>query len=313
MKINKVHWLVLPILIVILPISALADAKVYDSFTIHNNTDYDLSVNNYNNHCFNTDKQQGLPATIKAHTSLSFSEYENNQGIPCANSQKHMDFRATAQMPDGQGEYQLEFHYERTPLDDDGNYSSDDDEYGLKKWEVGIHQTDVTDGQPGIYDSDCQEQSGTKVTGACLITTLAKEGSTPGAGYYDSIDHHFKPMDVDITVGNPNGNNESVKFVSIQLGAVAVTDGYGNPIDADGQGYVTLNTLKSYVFHFSKTQQVCETKNLILTCPSSIEYVKSGTNEIVFTCAQTGKGDSVCPWTTEDNNPQPQPGPDVYS
>ena len=79
MKINKLYWLILSILTIFLPVSAIADAKVYDAFTVHNNTDYDLYFHHTSNHCFASGKENGLPYTIKAHTSYSFTEKENNQ------------------------------------------------------------------------------------------------------------------------------------------------------------------------------------------------------------------------------------------
>ncbi|MCF6765171.1 hypothetical protein L3V82_05260 [Thiotrichales bacterium 19S3-7] len=314
MKIIKLSLITFISSLAVLPYLAHADAKVYDAFTVHNNTEYDLYFYHTSQHCFASGKENGLPYTIKAHTSYSFTEKENNQGIPCSNMNKNMNFEATATMPDGMGQYKIDLHYERIPLDNYGKWSSNDAYYGLSKWEVGVSQTSVTDGQPGMSASSCQEQiSGTKVTGDCDIQTLAVEGGTPGTGYYFTKDHHFKPMNVDITIGSPSGNKKALKFASLQLGDVSITDGFGTPVEPDQNGYVTLNTTQSYVYHFAKTQATCHSNHLSLTCPSSIEFVKEGSDEVVFTCAQTEKGNAACPWTLASNNPQPEAATDVYS
>ncbi|MCF6776413.1 hypothetical protein L3V83_07470 [Thiotrichales bacterium 19X7-9] len=85
------------------------------------------------------------------------------------------------------------------------------------------------------------------------------------------------------------------KYVAIGLGDVNVTDGIGKPLDLTEVDLSSTDDI--YIFHFSKTQEVCRYANKLITCDNGVGSIFRN-ESYVFFCRQADGGDSACPWTS---------------
>ncbi|MCF6765646.1 hypothetical protein L3V82_07665 [Thiotrichales bacterium 19S3-7] len=89
------------------------------------------------------------------------------------------------------------------------------------------------------------------------------------------------------------------KYVSIGLGDIVVTDGVGKQL---GLTDVDLGSVDDvYIFHFSKTQEVCRYTNKMITCDNGVGSTFRS-DSFVFFCRQAYPSDASCPWASVSNS-----------
>ncbi|TNF68946.1 MAG: hypothetical protein EP298_05400 [Gammaproteobacteria bacterium] len=98
----------------------------------------------------------------------------------------------------------------------------------------------------------------------------------------------------------------NMKFATIGLGNIAITNGYGaevTPIkDSSGQNRYPLDdNSEKYIVHFSKSLKTCLISENLINCSSSIGFTAQN-DTIKFFCKQKSISDPQCPWTTVNDS-----------
>jgi hypothetical protein len=213
---------------------ARADAKY--TVTIFNSLGYAFSVSKYEHRCLKDSKTDGLPLTVKAHSSGKFSFVDDNGS--CWNQPKWAKFSVKLDVA-GNQEQELKFQW----------YHKND-----TPWWTQITQLSTTGSLKLISatcaGSNCLKSSKYKGTGDMNITMQV--GVADGASY--------EVVPVSLQLGKVQ--------VTDGLGAVM-------PVDPVSER-VALEYDKKYIIHFSKTQKQCVSNMGLISCPSSIDFKRDG-------------------------------------
>ncbi|MCF6765492.1 hypothetical protein L3V82_06875 [Thiotrichales bacterium 19S3-7] len=140
-------------------------------------------------------------------------------------------------------------------------------------------------------------------------TTISAEGNVlslekatcDGEDCLDTKAKGSGDMDLYAVINIKPGADDQFIPLSLQLGEVKITDGFGKVVTAEPvTGRVTLDYTKKYIISFTKTTKQCKVVQGIVNCPSSVGFTRQN-EDLVFTCNQTESNDSACPWVVQDS------------
>ncbi|MCF6775434.1 hypothetical protein L3V83_02485 [Thiotrichales bacterium 19X7-9] len=269
---------------------------------MHNNLRSTITISDVEHHCYDSDGKYNLPLKVASGRTAYFSESED---LECDGG--YINFQILTIYRGDTYIYHYRWNFDRNKIDTDTYKDPSHDNkkthhYTYNKY-LWFDLTDNVNDDPSVNqmmyvssatcnNSDCSSSSNKYVETYTddYWETFSKWHKTYGDPMYST----------QITVGYIDDSGTIKPEALKNLGQLIVTDGYGEVVPLDDDGYIHFQYHIAYEIHFSKVQSFCTTQWGKISCPSSIEKIREG-DELIFTCAQTTSKDSVCPWTLDES------------
>ncbi|MCF6776693.1 hypothetical protein L3V83_08940 [Thiotrichales bacterium 19X7-9] len=284
-------------------------------FIIKNNLKATITVNVSKESCYEKESGDNGGWQIASNRTATFNRKEDEQ---CSSG--YINFVINYIYRGKSYQYNYKWSFKRTSVSNKNGYYT----YDKKLW---YDLTDNSNNDPSV-NQVMYITSATCNYVSCISSNNA---------YTETYEDHFwssfwknhwsfgDPMYQSSIVVDYNNAADTATIIpnSINLGDMTITDGYGktlatysqNPPQGQKPDAFTFKYHKSYEIHFSKTNAFCSAQWGKVSCPSSINRIevtdRDGDSELAFVCSETAKGDSECPWTSDENNPNPSPHIDI--